>query len=59
MKDYELVNNYKNLIKTEIGRKEPRKIMIFARAHLCSSSLLQWGGSSRKGLISEEKSRKI
>ena len=41
MKDYELANNYQNFIKTEIGRKEPKKLLIFARAHLCSSSLLQ------------------
>ncbi|RHZ35918.1 hypothetical protein [endosymbiont GvMRE of Glomus versiforme] len=59
MKEHELVNNYKNFIKTEIGRKEPRKIIIFARAHLCSSSLLEWGGSKRKELISKEKSDKI
>ena len=60
MKDSKLINNfYKDFAKSENDWKELRKKMIFARACLCSSSLLQWGGSDRKELVSEKNSKKI
>ncbi|RHZ36000.1 hypothetical protein [endosymbiont GvMRE of Glomus versiforme] len=60
MKDYKLINNfYKDSAKSENDWKELRKKLIFARACLCSSSLLQWGGTDRKEFVDEKKSKKI
>ena len=43
---------YKNFIKTENDWKELKKRMIFARAHLCSSSLISW--LQRKKILVEK-----
>lgn len=60
MKGYKLINNfYEEFAKSENDWKELRKKMIFARANLCSSSLLRWGDSDRKELISEENFKKV
>lgn len=48
---------YNKYIITEELTKKLRKKMIFARAHLCSSSLLGWG--TRKEFIDEKKRKKI
>jgi hypothetical protein len=58
IEDYELIDYfYKRFIKSENYWEELRKRMIFARAHLCSSTLLRWG--IRKNLIDEQKTKKI
>lgn len=62
MKNYKSINSrdrfYKKYIKSENDWKELRKILIFARAHLCSSNLLWWGSSDRQLLINKEKNDK-
>lgn len=59
MDNSQLLNHlYNKYMLTEKSVKDLRKRMIFARAHLCSSSLLQWGGNRRE-FISEEKTKKI
>lgn len=60
MKENELINQfYKGFIKSDNDWKEQRKRLIFARAHLCSSSLIQWGSVYRKEFINKEKSDRI
>ncbi|MCE8164063.1 MAG: hypothetical protein I3273_07690 [Candidatus Moeniiplasma glomeromycotorum] len=57
MRNKDLINYlYENFINSENDWKELRKRMIFARAHLCSSSLISW---LRRKNLDQEKYKEI